>query len=157
MSSDGSAQDQTVWPLPKFQFNVSWGGGAGKDMVASFQEISGLDIEAQIIEYRTGDSKAYSTVKMPGLIKSSNVTLKKGIFVKDNKFYDWFAQIKMNTVARTTVTISLLDEGGNATMVWSLKNAWPTKVTGTDLKADGNEVAVETIELAHEGLEIANK
>ncbi|MBB1487160.1 phage tail protein [Oceanospirillum sediminis] len=155
MADDGSAQSQTVWPMPKFHFEVKWDGGAGADMVAAFQEVSGLDVESQIIEYRAGNSPVFSTVKMPGIVKSSNVTLKKGIFVKDNKFYDWFSKIKMNTVARTAVTINLLDETGAPAMVWKLKNAWPTKVTGTDLKSDGNEVAVETIELAHEGLEIS--
>ncbi|NPE65219.1 phage tail protein, partial [Dickeya dadantii] len=124
-------------------------------MVASFQEITGLDIEAQIIEYRAGNSPVFSTIKMPGIIKSGNVTLKKGIFVKDNNFYDWFSKIKMNTIARTAVTINLLDESGSPAMTWKLKNAWPTKVSGTDLKSDGNEVAIETIELAHEGLEVS--
>ncbi|ACZ78292.1 MULTISPECIES: phage tail protein [Dickeya] len=155
MADDGSAQSSTVWPMPKFHFEVKWDGGAGASMVASFQEISGLDIEAQIIEYRAGNSPVFSTIKMPGIIKSGNVTLKKGIFVKDNNFYDWFSKIKMNTIARTAVTISLLDESGSPAMTWKLKNAWPTKISGTDLKSDGNEVAVETIELAHEGLEVA--
>jgi len=50
----------------------------------------------------------------------------------------------------------LCDEAGKATMSWTLANAWPTKITGTDLKSDGNEVAVETLEVAHEGLTIAN-
>jgi phage tail-like protein len=62
----------------------------------------------------------------------------------------------MNTIKRVPVIISLLDETGNPTMVWTLNNAWPAKITGTDLKAQGNEVAVETIEIAHEGLTIAN-
>ncbi|AIR70725.1 phage tail protein [Dickeya fangzhongdai] len=155
MADDGSAQSSTVWPMPKFHFEVKWDGGAGASMVASFQEITGLDIEAQIIEYRAGNSPVFSTIKMPGIIKSGNVTLKKGIFVKDNNFYDWFSKIKMNTIARTAVTINLLDESGSPAMTWKLKNAWPTKVSGTDLKSDGNEVAVETIELAHEGLEVA--
>ncbi|ATZ95777.1 MULTISPECIES: phage tail protein [Dickeya] len=155
MADDGSAQSSTVWPMPKFHFEVKWDGGAGASMVASFQEITGLDIEAQIIEYRAGNSPVFSTIKMPGIIKSGNVTLKKGIFVKDNNFYDWFSKIKMNTIARTAVTINLLDESGSPAMTWKLKNAWPTKVSGTDLKSDGNEVAIETIELAHEGLEVA--
>jgi phage tail-like protein len=93
---------------------------------------------------------------MPGIKKYGNVTLKKGVFKSDNKFWDWFNQIKMNTIKRVPVTISLLDEAGKPTMVWTLTNAWPTKITGTDLKAEGNEVAVETIEIAHEGLTIAN-
>jgi phage tail-like protein len=62
----------------------------------------------------------------------------------------------MNTIQRVPVTISLLYEAGAPTMVWTLASAWPTKITGTDLKAEGNEVAVETIEVAHEGLTIAN-
>lgn len=146
----GEAQDN-VWPLPKFYFQVKLG-----DTEVAFQEVSGLDIEAQIIEYRHGNSKEFSTIKMPGIKKSGNVTLKKGVFVKDNAFWDWFSQISMNTIERKTVVISLLDEGGNPTMVWTLNNAWPTKITGTDMKSDGNEVAVETIEVAHEGLTIAN-
>ncbi len=93
---------------------------------------------------------------MPGIKKTGNVTLKKGIFAKDNKFWDWYNQIKLNTIKRVTVTIQLCDEAGSPTMVWTLANAWPTKITGTDMKSDGNEVAVETLEVAHEGLTIAN-
>ncbi|MCX7195763.1 MAG: phage tail protein, partial [Proteobacteria bacterium] len=74
----------------------------------------------------------------------------------DNKFWLWFNEIKMNTIKRVPITISLLDEAGAPTMVWTLANAWPTKITGTDLKAEGNEVAVESIEIVHEGLTIAN-
>jgi phage tail-like protein len=151
MADDGSAQSTSVWPLPKFHFQVKW-----DSEVMSFQEVSGLDIEAQPIEYRSGDSPEFSTIKMPGIKKSGNVTMKKGVFKSDNKFWDWFSQIKMNTVKRIPVTISLLDEEGSATMVWSLANAWPTKLTGTDLKSDGNEVAIETIEIAHEGITIEN-
>jgi len=151
MSDDGSAQSTTVWPLPKFHFEVKW-----DSEVMSFQEISGLDIEAQPIEYRHGDSPEFSTIKMPGIKKTGNVTMKKGVFKSDNKFWDWFNQIKMNTIKRVPVTISLLDETGAPTMVWTLANAWPTKIQATDMKSDGNEVAVESIEIAHEGLVIAN-
>jgi phage tail-like protein len=152
MADDGSAQSTTVWPLPKFYFQVKWG-----DQEMSFQEVSGLDIEAQPIEYRHGNSKEFSVIKMPGIKKTGNVTMKKGIFKSDNKFWDWFSQIEMNTIKRTPITISLLDEKEAPTMVWKLTNAFPTKVTGTDLKSDGNEVAVETIEIAHEGITIENK
>jgi len=148
----GEAQDN-VWPLPKFYFTVEVSDLAE----ATFQEVSGLDVEAQIIEYRHGNSKDFSTIKMPGIKKYGNVTLKKGIFKGDNKFWDWFNKIKMNLIERKPMTIKLLDEGGNPTMVWTLKNAWPTKITGTDMKSDGNEVAVETLEVAHEGLTIENK
>jgi phage tail-like protein len=150
-ANDGSAQSTSVWPVPKFYFEVKWDSA-----VMHFQEVSGLDAEAQPLEYRHGDSPQFSTIKMPGLKKFSDVTLKKGVFKSDNKFWDWFNQIKMNTIKRKPVTISLLDEAGAPTMVWTLANAWPSKVTGTDLKADGNEVAVETIVICHEGLTIAN-
>ena len=151
MADAGSAQSTSIWPIPKFHFEVKWDSN-----VMSFQEVSGLDVEAQPIEYRAGDSPVFSTVKMPGIKKYSNITMKKGVFKSDNKFWDWFNQIKMNTIKRIPVTISLLDESGSPTMVWTLTNAFPTKITGTDLKSDGNEVAVETIEIAHEGLTIAN-
>lgn len=150
--SDGSSQDN-IWPLPKFYFKIDLGS---QDSTVSFQEVSGLDTETQPIEYRHGDSKQFSTIKMPGIAKTGNVTLKKGVFVKDNNFWNWYNNIKMNTIKRETVTIQLLDESGNPTMTWTLANAWPTKITGTDLKSDANEVAVETLELAHEGLTISN-
>ena len=152
MAEDGSTQHASVWPMPKFHFQVKWG-----DQEMSFQEVTGLDAQSEEIKYRVGNSKVYSVVKMPGLIKYSNVTMKKGIFTGDNKFWDWFKKIKMNTIERTDVTISLLDESDTPTVTWKLKNAWPTKVTGTDLKAEGNEVAIESIEIVHEGFEVENK
>lgn len=151
MADDGSAQSTSVWPLPKFHFEVKW-----DSQVMSFQEVSGLDTESQPIEYRHGDSPVFSTIKMPGIQKFSNVTMKKGVFKSDNSFWDWYSQIKMNTIKRVPVTISLLDEAGSPTMVWTLTNAWPTKISATDLKSDGNEVAIETIEIAHEGIAIEN-
>jgi phage tail-like protein len=151
MADDGSAQSATVWPMPKFYFQVKWDAN-----VMSFQEVSGLDIQSEEIKYRHGDSPQFSVIKMPGMKKYGNITMKKGIFKGDNKFWDWLNQIKMNTIKRVPVTISLLDEGGAPTMVWTLANAWPTKITGTDLKSEGNEVAVESIEIVHEGLTISN-
>ena len=93
---------------------------------------------------------------MPGIVKYGNVTLKRGVFVNDNTFWDWHTEIQMNIIKRRTVRIKLIDENGAVTMQWKLENAWPTKITSTDLKSDGNEVAVETLEIAHEGLTIAN-
>jgi phage tail-like protein len=151
MADDGSAQSTNVWPLPKFHFQVKWDAD-----VMSFQEVSGLSDESQAIEYRHGDSPAFSAIKMPGIRKFGNITMKKGVFKGDNKFWDWLNQLKMNTIKRIPITISLLDEAGAPTMVWTLANAFPTKITGTDLKSTGNEVAVESIEIAHEGLTIAN-
>jgi phage tail-like protein len=152
MADDGSVENSN-WPLPSFSFQVSW----GSQQKIPFHEVSGLDAETQIIEYRHSNSKDYSTIKMPGIAKYSNVTLKKGIFVKDQTFWDWYSKISMNTYPRTTVVIQLLDDKQKPTMTWTLKNAWVTKVSGPSLKSDGNEVAVEAIEVAHEGLTVANK
>lgn len=151
MADDGSKQSASVWPMPKFYFKVKW-----DSQEMSFQEVSGLDIQSEEIKYRHGDSPQFSVIKMPGIKKFGNVTMKKGIFKGDNKFWDWFSQIKMNTIARVPATVMLLDEAGAPTMVWTLANAWPTKITGTDLKSEGNEVAIESIEIVHEGLTISN-
>jgi phage tail-like protein len=151
MAEDGSTQSANIWPLPKFHFEVKWDSN-----VMSFQEVSGLDIQSEEIKYRAGDSKQFSVIKMPGLKKFGNVTMKKGVYKGDNKFWDWLNQIKLNTIKRVPITISLLDESSAPTMVWTLANAWPTKISSTDLKAEGNEVAIESIEIVHEGLTIAN-
>ena len=151
MAEDGSTQSANIWPLPKFHFEVKWDSN-----VMSFQEVSGLDIQSEEIKYRAGDSKQFSVIKMPGLKKFGNVTMKKGVYKGDNKFWDWLNQIKLNTIKRVPITISLLDESSAPTMVWTLANAWPTKISSTDLKAECNEVAIESIEIVHEGLTIAN-
>lgn len=155
MADDDSKQGSNDWPLPKFCFELNWGGE-----VMSFQEVSGLDVATHPLEYRAGDSKTFSVVKMPGIRKYSNVTLRKGVFKGvfkgDAKFWDRFAQSRLNDAQRVSVTIRLLDEAGKATMVWTMANAWPAKVSGTDLKASGDEVAIESIEIAHEGITIGN-
>lgn len=147
MANSGDAQG-APWPVPKFYFKVTVGS---KGEIA-FQEVSGLDSEHDEIEYRAGNSNIFSTVKMPGLKKASDVTCKKGMFKDDTALFDYFNSIKMNTIARETVTVQLLDQDGNSMFTWELTNAWPKKVTGTDLNAQNSEVAVEEIVLSHEGL-----
>ncbi len=151
MPDDGARQD-AIWPLPKFYFSVEIDGIA----TISFQEVSGLNSETQVIEYRHGNSPSFYPIKMPGLGKVGNVTLRKGIFAGDNTLWHWYSEIAMNTIRRRNVAIKLLDETAKPTMVWLLHNAWPTKLTSTDLKSDGNEVAIETLELAYETLTISN-
>lgn len=147
MADDGSAPSTSIWPMPKFQFEVKLGSDE-----AAFQEVNGLDMESEPIEYRAGNAKAFTKIKMPGLLKYSNITMKKGTFKSDSKLYDWFKKIKGATIERQALTISLLDQEGEAVVTWKVENAFPIKLQGTDLKAEGNEVAVETIEIAHEGL-----
>lgn len=140
------------YPVPKFHFLVEWGGAR-----IGFTEVSGLEVSTDVIEYREGSSPVYSKVKMPGMQKFANITLKRGTFKGDNEFYDWWNTVALNTIERRDVTISLLNENHEPVVVWKVSNAFPTKVQSTDLKADGNEVAIETIELAHEGLTIQNE
>jgi phage tail-like protein len=142
--------ENTTWPLPKFYFSVT--GIPGNPV---FQEVTGLESEAQVIEYRAGNSALFNTIKMPGLTKVGNVTMKKGIFVTDKLLWTWFSSIAMNTIARCTVVVNLMDETGTSRMMWTLNNAFPTKFSGTDLKSDGNEVAIESIEIAYERMTYA--
>lgn len=137
------------YPLPKFHFRVEWGGSK-----IGFTEVTGLNIENEMIEYRDGSSPEYHKVKMPGLQKYGNVTLKRGMFTSDNEFFQWLNSVSLSKIDRRDITISLLNENHEPVYIWRLKQAWPTKVTAPDLKSDANEVAVETIELAHEGLVI---
>lgn len=142
----------TNYPLVKFHFQVEWGGTK-----IGFTEVSGLDVETEVIEYRHGASPEYSKVKMPGMQKFSNITLKRGTFATDNEYFNWWNTVKLNTIERRDITISLLNEEHEPVITWKVKNAWPSKVQPTDLKADGNEVAIESLELVHEGLTIQNE
>jgi len=136
------------YPLLKFHFVVSWGGAR-----IGFTEVSGLEAETEIVEYREGASKEYSKVKMPGMQKFGNITLKRGTFLGDNNFFEWWKTTQvLGKPERRDIIISLLNEEHEPVMNWKVKNAFPTKMQATDLKADANEVAIETLELAHEGI-----
>jgi phage tail-like protein len=142
----------TEYPIVKFHFQVEWGGTK-----IGFTEVSGLDVETEVVEYRHGASPEYHKTKMPGMQKYSNITLKRGTFASDNEYYNWWNTVKLNKIERRDITISLLNEEHSPIVVWKVKNAWPTKIQSTDLKADGNEVAIESMELVHEGLSIQNE
>jgi phage tail-like protein len=135
------------YPLPKFHFRVEWGGTR-----IGFTEVTGLDHSLDLIEYRDGANPEFHKQKMPGLQKFSNITLKRGTFDGDNDYYKWLDTVSMNTIERRDVIISLLNEKHEPVMNWKIKQAWPINVKSSDLKADGNEVAIESMELAHEGL-----
>ena len=137
------------YPLPKFHFRVEWGGSK-----IGFTEVTGLNIENEMIEYRDGSSPEYHKVKMPGLQKYGNITLKRGMFNGDNEFFQWLNTVSLSKIERRDVSISLLNENHEPVYNWRVKNAFPVKVVAPDFKSDANEVAVETIEIAHEGLTI---
>ncbi len=139
------------YPLPVFHFTVQWGGDR-----LGFSEVTGLTQENQPIEYRDGSFPEFSSIKMPGLRKFNNVTLKRGIVKSDNQFFRWLNTVKLNTVERRDLIVSLLNEEHQPVMVWKVMRAFPVKVEGPQLKATGNEIAIESIELAHEGLVVDN-
>ena len=103
----GSEQDN-YWPLPKFYFSVDIGDFTD----LPFQEVSGLDISTEAVEYRHSNSRN-GTINMPSMIKYSDVTLKKGVFTEDNEFYNWIKGINLNTYQRSTVVIRLLNQEGD--------------------------------------------
>lgn len=140
-----------VYPEVAFHFVVR----AGFTQI-SFSEVSGLTVEKEKVEYRGGASPEFNKIAMPGMTKFSDITLKRGVVVGDNELYEWFNTAALNKAERRDLTISLLNESHVPTMTWKVKNAFALKVEGPTLKADGNEVAIESVTIAHEGLEIAN-
>ena len=142
---------ESVYPLVTFRYEVDWGGTK-----IGFSEVSGLDVETDLIEYRHGASPEHTKVKMPGMQKYSNLTLKRGSFAGDNEFFDWWNSVKLNTIERRDITIKLIDPEGGVSIAWKVRNAWPLKIQSPGLKADASEAAIESMELAHEGLTIQN-
>jgi phage tail-like protein len=151
------------YPISKFRFKVSWDKQAlSQAENIGFTEVTGLDYQVDPIEYRDGIDKNLSKRKMAGLRKFSNVTLKRGVFKGIADFYNWVdggENSNANSLVtrkdyRRNVTITLMDEAGIEVVSWTLTNAFPIKVQFNDMKADANEVAVETMELAHEGITV---
>jgi phage tail-like protein len=130
-------------------FQVEWAGTR-----IGFIEVSGLEIQYDVVEQHDGASPDYSSQKMPGRPRYSNIVLKRGIIPGDNEFYTWIKTIKLNTVEKRDLVICLLDEEHNPAVVWKVKNAFPVRLTGPVLNAFASEVAIETLELAHEGITI---
>jgi phage tail-like protein len=121
---------------------------------AGFRECSGLDSTQDPIEYREGNEKPLTARKLPGLVKYSNITLKWGI-TDDAQLWDWRKKAADGNVERQNLSIILLDDTGEEKVRWNIRDGWPTKWTGPSFNATGNEVAVETLEIAHEGVEKA--
>ena len=135
-------------PHPRFQFSVEIDG-----MVSSnFTEVSGLEFETEVIEYRDGNEPS-TTRKLPGLTKFDAVTLSRG-FTGNHDLWDWVRSISQGTLDRRNVAIVLLDTAMQPVLRWTLRNALPTKWIGPTLDASESDVMMETIVLVHEGLEM---
>jgi phage tail-like protein len=120
---------------------------------AGFQECSGLDSAQDPIEYREGNYPLTAR-KLPGMVKYSNITLKWGI-TDDAELWDWRQAAMSGTVERKNGSIVLLDDTGEEKVRWNFREGWPTKWTAPTFNATGTEVAIETLEIAHEGMERA--
>ena len=142
-----------MYPMTSLHFEVQW---QDSENTTNFSEVSGLTMEAEAIEYRGGTDPSLTVRKLPGLRKFGNVTLKRGVAPREsgNGLFEWFNTIGSGTVERRNVTVSLLDEERAPVMTWKMRDAWPVKVEAPSLNATGNEIAIESVEFAHEGLEI---
>jgi phage tail-like protein len=120
--------------------------------VGGFNEASGLDAEIEPVNYRNGDED-FVARKLPGLKKFPNIVLKRGI-IGDIDAFDWFRQGALGTVDRREGAIILRDEQRNEVMRWKFIRGWACKYTGPSLKADSSAVAIESIEICHEGLDV---
>ena len=142
-----------TYPIPVFHFKVSW-----NNVDIGFSDVSGLSQDIQSIEYRDGlMSSSTLPLKRPGIRKANNISLKRGIFEHNNDLFIWFNNTGAPNVERRDLTITLLNDEGAPVMVWTVSQAWPTKCEGPALKAAGNEIAIESLELVHEGLSLITK
>jgi len=144
------ANGQRVDPFVNFNFKVELDG----IIQAAFHEVSGLDSSIDVIEHREGGDITPS--KYPGQTKYMNITLRRGITL-DTQLYDWHRQWATGDPAapRKNGSIVLLDRQGQEKMRWNFQSAWPAKWTGPNFSSEGNDIAIESIEIAHEGVKLA--
>jgi phage tail-like protein len=140
------ATGQRVDPYGNFNFLVEIDGIAR----AAFSDASGFDTTIDVTEYREGGENT-TPRKLPGQAKYSNIVLKWGL-TQDRELYDWVLQTVQGDIQRKNGSIVALDSAGNEVVRWNFRNAWPAKWDGPDYTAKGNDVAIETLELAHEGV-----
>ena len=154
------------YPLTKMNFLVTIGDDGGD--IAAFNEVTGVDATVDVIEFRQGNSHSLAPVKIQGLVKHGNVTLKMG-YTRGQEFKNWIIDCvseRRGETPRKNVTIELIDINSGAPeslvnsvsgeVTWVLTNAWVTKYTGPDLNASTSEVAIESVEIAYEELTIPN-
>lgn len=134
------------YPHGRFRYKVEIDGlEAG-----GFSEVSGFDASVTVINYREGDM-VRTTMKIPGLQEYSNIVLKQGL-ANSKVLYDWIIAGINGAVERKTVTVTLLDAEENPAASWQVINAWPVKYTAPEFNATASEIAIETLEIAHEGM-----
>jgi len=121
--------------------------------LGAFSEASGLTAEGDAVDYREGTDLQSNVRKLVGLRKYTNITLKRG-YTQDQSLWTWYRNIVNGVADRRNVTVVLMNEARQPVLSWHAENAWVNKIEGPSFKASGNEVAMESVELVHEGLTI---
>lgn len=134
-------------PFRGFNFRVEIDGMA----VASFSEVSGLTADGDAVDYREGTDAINNVRKLTGLRKFAMLVFKRG-YIKDDTLWKWYTRIANGQNDRRHGSVILRNEAHKDVMRWNFENAWINKIEGPSLKASGNEVAIESMELCHEGL-----
>ncbi len=138
-------------PLVSSWFGVEFQG----QVVGAFRECTGLGSENEVVEYKASGQKGeYVIKKVPGRLKWNNITLKRGI-TDAMDMWQWRKLVEQGKIsdARKNGTITMYNQQGNAIAKWNFTNAWPSKLSGPSANAGNNEVAIEELELTHEGYE----
>jgi phage tail-like protein len=121
----------------------------GNDKVAVFTELSGLSLETEVYEYHEGGQNDHPH-RLPGRSKIGNLVFKRGI-TKNNKFFDWCLNMTRGKIEKQNLTVTLFDSDGTVAMTWEFANAFPVKWSGPTFNADSKDIAIESLELAHDG------
>jgi phage tail-like protein len=138
-------------PYASFNFRVEIEGVTA----AGFSECHGLEASVDVIEYREGNDRINSARKLPGLVRYPHIILKRGL-TQDKSLWQWFQSVVNGEVQRSNGSIVLMDAAHNEVMRWNFTAGWPSKWAGPPLNAKNNEIAIETLEIQHEGLELAD-
>ena len=143
-------------PFNVFRFQVDLGpdGPSTTDFKAGFQEVSGLGMEVHVAEYRAGNDLENAPLKITGMTKHNDVTLKRGVIADITTLYAWIDNVRNGSQEELrTVRIQLMDDTGkNVVQQWALTNARPIKYTAPAFNGKATDVAIEELVLAHEKL-----
>ena len=137
-------------PYRSYNFKVL----ANDQELGAFSDVSGLTADGDAVPYRAGNDVLQSARQLPGMRKYTAVTLKRG-YTQNLDLWNWYANIANGVGDRRNVTIILMDEARNEVLEFNLESAYINKIEGPAFKAGANEIAVESLELIHEGLTVA--
>jgi len=142
-------------PYPAFNFLVEIPslGIDGGSVQAGFSEVSGLEIEQEMIAYRNGNERRTSPRLIPGLVKYAPLVLKRGV-TGSTELWEWMQRCVAGDCDRASGQIKLLNEQRDVVMTWRFRDAVPQRLTGPVLDANSSGLAIEALELVHQGLEL---